>query len=213
VTAAPVNKWVEPAWAQRYLGEREGIPHRPEGFEVLLELVPERVERVLDLGTGDGFTLGLVLGARPDATGVGVDFSAEMLGRARERFAGDERARIVEHDFDGPLPGLGQFDLVVSSFAIHHCAPERQRALYAEVFETLAPGGMFVNLEHVASPTTDLHDDFLTAIGKTREQDDPSNKLVGVEAQLGWLRDIGFRDVDCFWKWRELALLAGVKPT
>jgi len=211
-SADPVNLWSKSAWAQRYLRERDDIPHRTEGFAVLMEVLPPTPRRVLDLGTGDGYALGLVRGAHPEAEGVGVDFSAEMLGRARERFAGDAGVEIVEHDLDVPLPALGTFDLVVSSFAIHHCVDERKRALYGEVFGVLEPGGRFLNLEHVDSATPELHVDFLAAIGKTPAEDDPSNKLVAVETQLTWLREIGFVDVDCYWKWRELALLAGVKP-
>jgi tRNA (cmo5U34)-methyltransferase len=217
MTSGPgtVNLWTEASWAQRYLGERDDIPHRAEGLGVLVELLPPAPRRVLDLGTGDGLLLGLVREARPGAAGVGLDFSAEMLGRARARFAGAQDVEIMEHDLDEPLPlrALDSFDVVVSSFAIHHVPDVRKRALYAEVFDALEPGGMFANLEHVASPTDALHDDFLNAIGKTRAQDDPSNKLAPVEAQLEWLRDIGFVDVECFWKWRELALLEGTKPT
>ena len=53
-----------------------------------------------------------------------------------------------------------------------------------------------------------LHEQFV-ALGPGK--DDPSNKLLDVETQLAWLRTIGFVDVDCHWKWRELALLAGTR--
>jgi len=208
-----VNLWVNEEHALSYLRERSTIPHRIDALEVVCELLPERVERVLDLGTGDGITLGLVLAARPGASGIGLDFGAEMLRQGRERFAEDRRVELAHHDLEEPLPeNLGVFDVVVSSFAIHHLAPARQRALYAEVFDLLPPGGLFVNAEHVASPTDALHQQFLVCLGVGPYDDDPSNQLVATEQHLTWLNEIGFADVDCFWKWRELAVIAGIKP-
>jgi tRNA (cmo5U34)-methyltransferase len=80
------------------------------------------------------------------------------------------------------------------------------------VFDRLNPGGVFCNLEHVASPTLTLHHEFLAAIFYRPEEEDASNKLLDIETQLRWFREIGFDHVDCHWKWRELALLAGRKP-
>jgi tRNA (cmo5U34)-methyltransferase len=143
---------------------------------------------------------------------VALDFSPAMLSAAGERFAGDSSVTIVNHNLDHPLPALGKFDAVVSSFAIHHLVHERKRELYTEIYGLLNAGGVFCNLEHVASPTPQLHEEFLYSIGYTPETEDPSNKLLDLETQLQWLREIGFVDVDCHWKWRELALLVGRKP-
>jgi hypothetical protein len=96
--------------------------------------------------------------------------------------------------------------------AIHHLEHERKRSLYGEVFDLLESGGVFANFEHVASPTQRLHLAFFAAIGEPLEHEDPSDRLLDVESQLAWLRARGFDDVDCYWKWLEMALLIGVKP-
>ena len=113
-------------------------------------------------------------------------------------------------DLREPVDVLGPFDLVTSGFAIHHVSDERKRALFAEVRALLAPGGTFANLEVVASPTPELQAAFETAIG--RPGGDPEDRLAPVEAQLAWMRDAGLTQVDCMWKWRGFALLAGQAP-
>ena len=206
-----LNEYATAEHALKYLARADRIPHRTEGEAVLLEFIPKQVRRMLDLGTGDGRLLALLRIDRRDAEGVALDFSPTMLDAARKRFQGDDRIQVVEHNLDKPLPDLGHFDVIVSSFAIHHCTDARKRALYAEIHAALTPGGLFYNLEHVAPATADLHARFLEVLGITPADEDPSNKLASVELQLGWLRELGFEDVDCHWKWLELALFGGAK--
>jgi ubiquinone/menaquinone biosynthesis C-methylase UbiE len=210
MTAESVNLWSQADHARDYLERSARKAWRETAYSHLMEIVPPAPRRVLDLGCGDGEVISRIVAARPGAEGIACDFSPEMLGRARRRFVGSATVTVVEHDLDVPLPAAwGTFDLVVSAFAIHHVVDDRKRALYREVFDVLEPGGAFCNLEHVASTTPELHEEFLRVIGG---EEDPSNKLVAVETQLDWLREIGFEQVECFYKWRELALLAGVKP-
>jgi len=206
-----MNEWRSTEHAAAYLERADRVPHRAEGEAVLLAELPATVRRILDLGSGDGRLLDLVLCARPAARGVALDFSPLMLSRLNARFPQETGVDVVEHNLDATLPALGTFDVVVSSFAIHHLVAARQRALYGEVFARLEPGGMLANLEHVDSPTPELHAAFLRALGKDPADDDPSNQLVAVSTQLEWLRSIGFEQVDCMWKWREIALLVGAK--
>lgn len=199
----------------------------------------DSVERILDIGCGDGVLLETVLSVHPHAHGVGVDGSADMLAAARERFTKlpTNAPTFVEADFESPawveaLPRK-QFDIIVSGFAIHHSPDDRKRAIYREIFDLLRPGGLFVNTEHVASVSSigealfertyaELQHAFRAERGDKATLDavlhevhtcpaKAANKLVLVETQLNWLREIGFVDVDCFWKWYELAVFAGFR--
>ena len=207
-----INLWTSPEHALDYLRRADSIPHRVEGEATLLECLPEGLQRVLDLGSGAGRLLSLLKAARPGASFVAVDFSPTMLSELKSQFASDPRVTVVAHDLNETMLDLGRFDAVVSSFAIHHLPHERKRSLYAQIFDLLMPHGIFCNLEHVASPTVELHHQFLEKLDIPPAEEDPSNKLLDVEIQLAWLRAIGFTNVDCLWKWRELALLVGTRP-
>jgi ubiquinone/menaquinone biosynthesis C-methylase UbiE len=232
--------WKRRDVAAAFLNERSlMIPDRPRQLEVVLRVLrhnPLPPRRVLDLGCGDAILLATALEAFPQATGVALDFSPLMLEQARERLKrfGD-RAVTVEGDLSTPawLQGVtGPFDAVLSGLAIHHLTHERKRQLYREIFELLSQNGLFLNCEHVASPARRLEAMFEEMMTdhlylRRRERGDEvtleqvrhdyltrpdraANILASVEEQCQWLRQIGFRDVDCFWKYFELAIFGGI---
>jgi SAM-dependent methyltransferase len=237
----PAEVWKQRDVAAAFLGERSLlIPDRKRQMEVVLRVLhfaPREVRRILDLGAGDAIVLATLLEAFPDSQGVAVDFSPLMLEQARDRLARfGGRSRTVEADLGTPAWKAnlaGPFDAVVSGFAIHHLTDARKRSLYLEIYELLPEGGVFLNCEHVASATPRLEqmfDDAMTEhlFERRREQgedvtleqvrrefmerpDRTANILAPVEDQCRWLRDIGFLDVDCFWKYFELAIFGGFR--
>jgi tRNA (cmo5U34)-methyltransferase len=90
------------------------------------------------------------------------------------------------------LPDLGYFDAVVSGFAIHHLKHERTRKFYEEVYDIINPIGIFCNLEHVASPSVELHVRFLKAIGCNPESE---GRALPMEMQSARLQEIERRQV------------------
>lgn len=206
------DEWKSIEHALDYLSRADTIPHRTEGEATLLEEISAQSKRILDIGAGDSRLLSLLLLKCQNATGVALDYSPTMINKLGERFKNENRVDIFEHDIRKTLPKtLGYFDVIVSSFAIHHLPNNRKYELYNEAFDIIEPRGIFCNLEHVSSPTQSLHQKFYELIGMTVDEEDKSNVLLDVETQLKWLRKIGFDEVDCYWKWRELALLIGIK--
>ena len=240
--------WQSAAIAEGFLtGVRGAIPLARTQIEVLLRVVRRFQPQAglwLDVGCGDGILGRSLLAEFPDSRGVWLDFSEPMLAAARQQVGEDDRVRIVTGDLalpqwrEGVLESesgseAGSFDVVVSGFAIHHLTDARKRALYGEIYELLSPGGIFLNLEHVASCDEDVKElfaemfvDALFAFhregGGERSRaeiaeefyyrpDKEANILAPVELQCEWLRQLGFEHVDCFFKLFEMALFGGVR--
>jgi tRNA (cmo5U34)-methyltransferase len=207
----PATDWADADRVDRYLDRRERLAPRQAGEEVLVSLLTAGTSAprsLLDLGCGDGRLAHLALGACPSLDrAVVVDSSPPMLERARDAFAGDRRVTVRAWEMTRSITPLGPFDLIVSGFAIHHLDDDRKQGLFHEIAGQLRPGGLFANLEVVASATPELHAEFMSLIG--RDEDDPEDRLADVEAQLTWMRRAGLVQVDCLWRWRGFALLAG----
>ena len=195
------------------------------------------VRNFLDLGCGDGILAAAVLAKYPQARGTLVDFSPPMLQAALRKLRRYGNALHVSSvDYSDPswfdvISSQAPFDVVVSGFSIHHQPDSVKRQIYLDVHDLLEPGGVFVNVEHVSSSTPRIegfHDEYfidslwasqLTASNaRTRDQvaiayhsrqDKAANMLAPVEKQCAWLREIGFVDVDCFFRIFELAVFGG----
>src|SRR3954466_2099827 len=106
------QEWQDREHVDYYPGQGvDGVPHLAEGDAVLVDLLPSRLRRVLDVGCGDGRLIGLVREGREGVDAVGRDFSPPMRAPARERFEG--HAWFIEHNLAEPLPELGMFDTIV----------------------------------------------------------------------------------------------------
>ena len=232
--------WKTQAAAATYLeGIRGAFPLALEQIDVMLRLIAgcERpVRRVLDLGCGDGVLAFAIVQRLPGVEAALADFSEPMLEAARKRFsAAGAAAHYVLADYGVPswthaVAEWSPYDAIVSGFSIHHQPDDRKRAVYREIFELLNHGGIFVNIEHVSSPTEWtrwLQDEtFIDSLHRhqperSREDvarfyherpDKDANILAPLEEQCAWLRDIGFTDVDCYLKLFEVAVFGGRRP-
>ena len=196
---------------------------------------------ILELCCGEGLLTERLLDQYPAATLYGFDGSVEMLARANERLARfGARFQSGRFDLaatDWRQPGI-PVHAVVSSLAIHHLTGDEKQALFADVYRLLSPDGVFVIAdlvrhdssagrraaaeqwdEIVRQQAVDLDGNAQAFEFFEREGwnsfrsigpddiDHPSSLL----AQLHWLKQAGFVDVDVYWMLAGHAIFAGCK--
>jgi tRNA (cmo5U34)-methyltransferase len=234
------TRWVDNQFVQEYRDDA-GIylPYRKQFFEIARSSAryfqsANQLMRVLDLGCGDGLFVQELLQSCETGKVVLLDGSGEMLTSAKKRLAGTNGLEFVQASFQDLIEGdpleRREFDFIFSSLAIHHLTSEQKGQIYRYALNHLAASGLFLNYDVVMAPTKELEawSMFLWRLwieghsdqeGAARLRDipekykaNPDNIPDTLDAQLDLLREIGFGEVDCLYKYGAFSIFGGRRP-
>ncbi len=232
------TRWADSGFSKRY---RDGadiyMPFRRRFVDVTKSLfsffLKDRPDlKILDLGCGDGFFAEELLKSYSSVTVTLSDGSADMLNAARKRIKERPDAKYVQASFQDIIDSdilTGDFDFIYSSFAIHHLQTQDKKRLYSKIYSMLNQNGCFVHNDVIAPLSPRIESWYLTLWREWIEQfpdkelssgmevipekykESPDDFPDTLEAHLDILRETGFADADCFFKYGIFALFGGFK--
>ena len=178
--------------------------------------------KILDLGAGTGILTELLYKQHPNSNITLVDLSTEMLNIAKNKF-NDKNFKYIEadyltHDFDK------DYDIIVSSLSIHHLTDEEKKVLYKRIYNFLRTGGVFINADQVCGATEyteeiykkedashlnrqNIPEKEKDILRQRRLLDKPAKLLDTIQ----WYEDIGYKNVDVYYKYYRYFVIAGEK--
>ncbi|MDA8325218.1 MAG: methyltransferase domain-containing protein [Nitrospiraceae bacterium] len=234
------TNWTKPDFSEQFIEKADVIVvERRRMLEILKSFFRRHRKEtggntVLDLGCGDGILTHELLTVDPTLSATLVDGSADMLEKARKRLAGFRNIDYVQASFQqmvkSNVPGR-EFDFAISSLAIHHLSQAEKKELFGYIYSVLTNSGHFLNIDVVLAPASALEDFYMrlwqewidnrmvflrvadeSLSAYTRKyKENADNKPDTLDYQLGVLKDVGFRDVDCYYKYGIFTIFGGRK--
>ncbi len=208
------------------LSRRRLIPCYDMFYSTAAELAARSIKDaspvILDLGAGTGLLSEFVLNKIGPASLYLLDESAEMLAKAQQRLA-EYNPLVFVQQMTESLPST-KFHAVISSLAIHHLTDKDKRDLFKRIYESLRPGGIFINAEQILGPTEwqdqmfeDMHLNGARALGsdeneiRAAQERMKIDRCATLEEQISWLREVGFKNSGTFFQHFRFAVYAGLK--
>jgi tRNA (cmo5U34)-methyltransferase len=153
-----------------------------------------------------------------------VDFSDEMLNKAKSRFRGNSRIHYMKADFSTADFGVEKYDLAISGLAIHHLTHELKQLLFRKIERALKPNGLFINADQVLGETdfaekiyTEHWRKHMLASPLAEDEKQKTFERVKIDImsplndQLKWLRSAGFSEANCFYQHYNFVVFAAKK--
>ncbi len=202
---------------------KQAIPNMEIYYNTAIKLTQKYENpEILDLGAGTGILTQLIHNQHPQSNITLVDLSTEMLKKAKEKFKNKNfkyiEADYLKHDFKN------KYDIIVSSLSIHHLTDKEKQELYKKIYEMLKPNGIFINADQVRGSTEyteqtykkqdethlkkqDIPEEEKEILRNRRKLDKPAT----LKDTLQWYEEIGYKNVDIYYKYYRYIVIAGEK--
>lgn len=179
---------------------------------------------ILDIGAGTGLLTEMVLRKYPFAHVELIDISSDMLQVAEQRLRTYPNVIITNSYINDIQINRNRHDAIVSSLAIHHLTDEDKIKLYHKIYHSLKRNGLFIHAEQVLASNEHLqrvyHNTWLEKITHSGLSEEAIkqglervklDKRTPLETQLNWLKEIGFSNVDCLYKYYDFVVMKAEK--
>ena len=212
--------------ASQYDGQRKKlIPCFDDFYSIAISIAETNINNpnVLDIGAGTGLLSSLILEKFPDANVTLIDLSEKMLDVAKDRFKANPNITYIIDDYT-IYKFDKKYDVIISSLSIHHLTGDEKKQLFHNIYSSLNENGVFINADQVLGGTPNLESLYkrdwkykVENSGLSKEEilsgyeRAKLDKMSTLEDQINWLKDAGFLDVDCVYKYFNFVVLFGRK--
>ena len=216
-------------------------PNRSKMVEIALEVLPfgpEEPLAALDIGVGTGYFTARFLEAFPGASVHALDGAEAMIELARQRLGRrQENVAFSVGDFRdlGRTLAGQRFDVVISSYALHHLTRDEKRLVVRDAVALLRPGGWLLTADIIVAESAHIGEriqalrvrgivqraaagdvrfaDYETARRYLDEMEAAEgDQPITLEEDLLVLREAGLEDVAAFWVEDRGAVTGGGEP-
>lgn len=204
-------------FAKRVDGYDEHMLRDVEGCKNGYETIAREVgllapESLLDLGCGTGLELDAIFRRLPGLRVTGIDMTAEMLEKLREKNP-DKALTLINGDYFEEPFGY-DYGAAVAFETLHHFTPERKLTLYRKIFASLKHGGVFLNGDYMCE--TDEQQEFFRAEYERLADGKPDGHFhydtpLAVKNEIALLKEAGFREVREIFREGNTVILRALK--
>lgn len=114
------------------------------------------------------------------------------------------------------------YDIVVAGLTIHHLTDDAKQDFFGKICKSLNNKGVFLIRDIIKSESDRMNElyhklwcDFERENGIDPDKITENSRKNDIPASVGnhitWLKEAGFRDVDCAWKYCNFAILVAYK--